>query len=105
MPMMKLLALVPFLFACGGGTVDGSCDSQSLNGACIEYMGPSDVVTTYKNNCAPGTWTDGPCTATNRVGGCRSTDNGLKLTYTTWFYPPNTTSSVMQSCGAATFTP
>ena len=102
---MKMLALLSLLSACSAGTVDGSCDTQSQNGTCLEYMGGSDVVNTYKTNCAPGTWTDGPCTSTNRVGGCRTVDNSLELTFTTWFYFPNTSSAVMQSCGSTTFVP
>jgi hypothetical protein len=99
---MKVLAFIPFLIACGGGTSSGSCDTQSVNQACLDYSASPDVLDVYKNNCAPGTWSTNPCTSTNRVGGCRAVQNGISVT--TWFYgAPNTPQSVMAACGSATF--
>ena len=106
---MRLLLLVLFAAACGGSSPtdsSGSCDTRSLNGVCIEYSGPKEVVDTYKNNCAPGTWLTATCPTANRVGGCKMTDTVLALTYTQQAYSPNfSSSSVMGTCIKGTFVP
>ncbi|MBL9003978.1 MAG: hypothetical protein JNJ46_07010 [Myxococcales bacterium] len=110
---MRLPIVLLFLVACGGdgGSGDpampnGSCDTRMQNSVCIEYSGPQSVVDVYKNNCAPGTWSTGACPTTNRVGGCRLSDAGLKLTYTQQLYSPAfSTSTAMQGCVGGMFVP
>ncbi len=75
------------LVACGSGEQTGGCDTRTVNFACIDYQGPGDVVSVYRNACSPGTWLDTACPAAGKVTGCRKTDASLKLTYTTWSYP------------------
>lgn len=101
-----------FLAACGGdGSGDptmpnGSCDTRTQNSVCIDYSGPQAVVDTYKNNCAPGTWSTAPCPTSGRVGGCRLSDAGLKLTYTQQMYGPVfSAATAMQTCVGGTFVP
>jgi hypothetical protein len=101
--MRTLLLLGLVIAGCGGSTsgsgVSGSCDTQSVNYACIDYEGPADIIAAYKNACSGGTWKAGTgCSHAGAVGGCRASDSTLKLTYTTWQYPPQTVDAVKQAC-------
>jgi hypothetical protein len=101
--MRLTLIAVLFLAACGSASSNatGSCDTRATNTACGEFVGPSDVVATYKAACAGnGTWKDARCDRTGTVGGCQNMDASLKLTYTNWFYAPTTAAVVMQDCRA-----
>jgi hypothetical protein len=103
---MRLTLVLGLLLAGCGGTgsssssASGSCDTQSVNSACIDYSGPAAIIAEYKSACSGGTWRDGGCPHANSVGGCRASDTTLKLTYTTWQYPPQTTDAVKQACQA-----
>jgi hypothetical protein len=100
---MKAAILLLGLCACGSGdtTVNGSCDTRAVNDACSEYAGPSSIVAQYKTQCPAGsTWKDALCDHSGTVGGCRNSDATLKLTYTNWFFAPQTTATVMANCTA-----
>jgi len=74
----------------------GGCDTRSTNQECSDYDGYQNVVSAYQSGCPA--WLSGGCPVTDRVGGCRNYDSSLKLTYTNWFYPPNTVGSTMATC-------
>lgn len=104
--MRFILASLLFATACGDPTTSGSCDTRTQNSTCIEYSGPKTVVDTYKNNCAPGTWSDGACPTASRVGGCKTTEASLSLTYTYQYFGPTfTTASAMAACTKGAFVP
>jgi hypothetical protein len=88
------------LFGCGGGDATGSCETRALNGVCEDYVGPADVVATYKAACTQGTWKDGLCDRSGSVGGCQTDDASLQLTLTNWEFAPATTESLKQQCQA-----
>jgi hypothetical protein len=102
--MLRVIGLALLVMGCGdgggGGTVTGSCDTRAANSACSEYVAGADVVAQYKSACTTGTWKDGGCDKTGTVGGCKTSDSGLKLTYTNWFFAPQTTAGVMAACSA-----
>ena len=107
---MRIVTTLLLLFAaCGDSaqtTTSGACDTRTVNSVCIEYAGPRSVVDTYKNSCAPGTWSDATCPTASRVGGCKMTDAGLMLTYTQQYYGSTfTSSSAMGACTKGTFVP
>jgi hypothetical protein len=104
---MRILLLLGLVVAGCGGSSDssatGNCDQPSAQShTCIDYSGPSDVVTAYKGTCqnTSGSWKDGAtCSHAGAVGGCRASNAMLKLTYTTWFYGPALdAATVQQSC-------
>ena len=76
----------------------GGCDTRSVNHVCTDFDGYESVVSVYQSTCTA--WYAGGCPVADRVGGCRNYDFSLKLTYTNWLYPPNTTPAVMAACPA-----
>jgi hypothetical protein len=103
--MMKRMVLMLTLLgagACGEGMTlsSGSCSITPPGGSktCIDYSAAS--LDMWKTGCAngTGTWTDGACTHTNAVGGCKSSQDGV--TIITWLYAPVTTAIAMQACQA-----
>jgi hypothetical protein len=83
-----ILAMVAVIaVGCGASNSNGSCNlsSASLSG-CDEFSAPSAQIGNLKQNCTMGggTWSDGPCTRANALGGCELVD--ANVTTTQWFY-------------------
>lgn len=101
-----------------GATATGSCRTVitymgTTTTTCAEYTGLTvDQVAAFKVSCkggplgdlgisTMGTWSDGTCSRTNVVGGCRIGSGSFKQTV--WYYsgPGITEATAMQGCSAA----
>jgi hypothetical protein len=95
MQPMGLAIVAIIAVGCGGASrSSGSCKQSSASvSGCDEFSAPSEQIGNLKQNCTTGggTWSDGPCSRANALGGCELVDGDV--TTTQWFYQSGSASS------------
>ncbi len=109
-------AAVLFLSGCGG--VIGSCtETGGAATVCVDYEQSPGGAADLEQSCESGgggTWSTNACTATSRVGRCKTSISvlGVSSVSTTHYYAPMTTAQAEDACDSfsgtgitMTFTP